>query len=326
MVPVLAFVCVHFADLPEVTPKLFTAPVGADADDPAILARGERTLILGTDKTAAPEGGLYVFELNGQVVSKFVGLDRPNNVDVIPGFLFGGEEGDLAVVTERFKKRLRCFRVGTDGALTDLSGSTDVFIGWPEVDREPMGVATAQWGGVARAWVSPKTGPKSEHFERGTLAWNPVTQKVDYRQDLRFGYFSGKKETESLKVDVGTKRIYCSDEGAGIWSFDAETGMIQGFISNPLHTGDHEGLATTRRVLINSDQRVDKNVFWAYRLSDHSLLGGFSSPVDDTDGIDLSETTMGKDFPQGIMVAMNSKGKNFAIFDLRDVLAAVQPR
>ncbi len=326
MVPVLAFVCLHFADLPEVTPKLFTAPVGADADDPAILARGERTLILGTDKTAAPEGGLYVFNLEGQVVSKFVGLDRPNNVDVIQGFDFGAEKGDLAVVTERFKKRLRCFKVGADGTLTDLSGTTDVFVGWPEADREPMGVTSAQWGGVARAWVSPKTGPKSEHFERGTLAWNPVSQKVDYRQDLRFGYFSGKKETESLKLDLATKRLYCSDEGAGIWAFDAETGMIQGFISNPLHTGDHEGLATTKSFLINSDQREKNNVFWAYRLGDLGLVGGFTSPVDDTDGIEISGAPMGPKFPEGIMVAMNSSGKNFAIFDLRDVLAAIGAR
>ena len=158
--------------LPLVNPTLFTDPVGADADDPAIVYRGERTLILGTDKEASPAGGLVVFNLSGKIISRMGPLDRPNNVDVVSGFTFGSETGDLAVVTERLQRRLRLLKVEPSGTLTDVTGMTPTFPSWPLSDQEPMGIAAGRSGESFLACVSPKTGPKADHIEVGGIKWN----------------------------------------------------------------------------------------------------------------------------------------------------------
>ena len=84
-------------------PILQTPPTphaGDSADDPAIWihpTEPEKSLILGTDK----QGGLHVFNMDGtqhQLVSDGC---KPNNVDVIHGFVLGGREVDIAVASTR---------------------------------------------------------------------------------------------------------------------------------------------------------------------------------------------------------------------------------
>lgn len=327
MLPTLLLLSESNLELPTISPKLFTAPVAKDADDPAIIERGARTLILATDKAAAPDGGLYVFDLHGKVVSQLSGLDRPNNVDILSGFFAGSRKVDLALVTERFQRRVRIFEISESGRLEDISGTAPTFPDWPEADREPMGITCGRIQGQDFVWISPKTGPKADHFQRATLAWNPVTKKVDMKHEAYFGFFSGIKETESLAVDTNSNRLYCADEGVGIWVFEATTGMPKGLIANPLHIGDHEGLGIwtrpSEKLLVNSDQRPTENVFWIYTLPSLTVKGGFRAKVDETDGLEVCAKPLGNQFPAGILVAMNSKDKNFAIFDLRDIATAI---
>ena len=74
--------------LPVIKPVRFTAPVPHDADDPAFITIKGKTYILGTDKQGK-NGGLYLFDLMGKIVSNSRKMDRPNNVDVIPNVLIG---------------------------------------------------------------------------------------------------------------------------------------------------------------------------------------------------------------------------------------------
>src|SRR5262245_49111695 len=56
-----------------------------DPDDPAIWINKSdpaKSLVLGTMKVAAPEGGLAVFTLDGKLQQVLKGLNLPNNVDV----------------------------------------------------------------------------------------------------------------------------------------------------------------------------------------------------------------------------------------------------
>ena len=107
-----------------VKPALETAPVANDPDDPAIwisAANPSRSLILGTDKEEE-KGGLYVFDLDGTVRQVIAPMDRPNNVDVEYDFRLGNDTIDIAVFTERMRKRLRVFAIPPDGgALRDLA-------------------------------------------------------------------------------------------------------------------------------------------------------------------------------------------------------------
>ena len=69
------------------------------------------SLIVGTNKAAAPQGRLVVFDLGGKVLQTIGGLDRPNNVDIDYGLPLNGKPTDFAVATERYKQRLRVFAI-----------------------------------------------------------------------------------------------------------------------------------------------------------------------------------------------------------------------
>lgn len=298
----------------------WTDPVGTDADDPAIVYRGSQSLILGTDKTESPNGGLAVFNLNGKKMGGVTGLDRPNNVDVIQSFKLGRRKVSLAIVTERAANQLRLFEVTKDGKLIDLTGSTKLSRDGKAV--LPMGVSAYQTNGTSLVTITPKEASGKGQCLVGSLRFNSKTGKVDFQQVEWKGPFSGKKETESVAIDPRSGDLYYSDEGHGVWKL--RSNQEPKLIANPLHTGDHEGLAFLNGKLISTDQREGNTVFWAYDLRSSKLLGSFSLGTDETDGIDICAKPMGAKYPKGIMVAMNSKGKNFAIVDVRKIIAALR--
>src|SRR5262245_23703072 len=127
-----------------VKPVLVTDQVTDDPDDPAIwLDRQDagRSLILGTNKVAAPRGALVVFGLDGRTRQTVSGLDRPNNVDVEYDVVADGRTSDIAVTTERLQHRLRVFRISpVSPHLTD-AGSIPVLEGETGERAEPMGIA-----------------------------------------------------------------------------------------------------------------------------------------------------------------------------------------
>lgn len=313
--------------LPVLTPARMTEPVEFDADDPAFVYNERdprQSLILGTDKQAAPGGGLYAFNLDGKIVTSFKGLDRPNNVDTVENFPTNEGTVHLAIVTERLKNRLRAFKVSFSGkTFEDVTGDTEVFRGAVGEDKAPMGIACWTKNDRTYAFVTPKAGKVRQHLEQLELVFNPTSKKVDAKLVRCFGAYSGKKETESIVVDPATERVFYSDEGVGIWMYDANSNAPDralGLIRNPAHEGDHEGLAIMGDILVSTDQRKDESVYWFYETRSGVPRGGFRAPVDDTDGIDIIDRKGGPSF----MAAMNSKGKNFALFPLDLIKKAVK--
>lgn len=311
--------------LPLVQPTLFTEPVEFDADDPAVYYNSKspsKSLIVATDKEKDRKdgtgGGLYVFNLEGKVVSKFKVLDRPNNVDIVQAFRIGKSKMPLVVTTERLQNRLRVFTLSEKGDLKDVTGSTEVFKVDTGEDKAPMGIACGAFNEKTYAFVTPKAGKPTNHLQQLELVFNSKTKKVDAKPVSRFGTFSMKKETESIVIDPVNRQIFYSDELVGVRQYSLKNlSKETRLITNKQHSGDHEGLAIWNQTLVSTDQRVDESVYWYYNLKTGKPQGGFRAPVDETDGIEICDRPMGKKFPKGIMVAMNSKGKNFAIFDLR---------
>ena len=297
------------------TPAFATQPVRGDADDPAIWPNRRKpaeSRILGTDKKG---NMLYVFDLKGRVVQTLGGLKRPNNVDVLRDFAPGF---DLAMVTERDGDRLHAYRIDRNGRLTDVSGKLD--------SPKPMGIALYKGpSGVAYAYVSPKEGPEQNYIARYRLILN--AGKVDATLVRRMGDFHGGKEIEALAVDPKTKRLWYSDEGYGNRSVDLETGTQTAARMNPDYKGDHEGIAIWRRgaksFVAMTDQLPNRST---YRVcdADRRLLGEFTLGADATDGIDACAEPMGRRFPKGIFVAMNSKGRNFLVVGLDKIEAALR--
>lgn len=296
---------------------LFTQPVEFDADDPAFAynsAEPHKSLVLGTDKQEK-NGALYAFDLTGKVVAKSAPLDRPNNVDVFDASQSLLGQSPFAVVTERIQNRLKIFKLDWSGEIfTDVTGNTEVFASETGEDKAPMGVAVWRYDGRSFVFVTPKAGGITRHLEQLELKWNRLTSKVDAVSVRRFGWFSGKKETESIVVDQETGRVFYSDEGNGVWVYDARPDSADRplmLIKNTMHQGDHEGLAILGDILVSTDQRKDRSYYWFYDKRSGIPRGGFSAEIDETDGIDIIDRPGVR-----LMAAMNSKGKNFALIPL----------
>lgn len=329
------------------TPTVVSAPVPDDADDPAIWihpTRKESSLILGTNKAALPTGGLYAFGLDGKVRQVIANLDRPNNVDVEYGLQMGAKKVDIAVVTERYQRRLRVFAI-ENGHLQDLApAGLPVFEGQEGEAGAPMGVALyrRQSDGAIFAIVSRKTGPKRGYLWQYQLIGNAAgtVRAVKVRE---FGAFSGEGEIESVAVDDELGHVYYSDEAVGYhkWaadpaSPDANTELAL-FGTEPFE-GDREGIAILplpggRGYIVATEQikaadGKSGSIYRFYNRSgskhwphDHSqIVATLHGGADDTDGIEGVTTPLGSQFPTGTLVAMNSKGHNFWFFSLLPVL------
>lgn len=332
----------------ELKPARASESVPNDADDPAIWVNRldpAKSLILGTDKIEE-KGGLYVFGLDGKILEKVTPIDRPNNVDVDYDFQLGDQKVDLAVLTERKAGKLRIFAIDqSSGKLTDVGGNTAI-LGEAEGDaREPMGISLYRKGeGEMYAIVAPKSGGKTNYLAQYRLVAN--AGKIDLKLVRRFGNFSGltkegEGEIEAIVVDDAMGIVYYSDELAGIrkyWADPAKGGAELAFFGRDKYVGDREGLAIYETgdgegFLLSVDQIEKKSRIFVYSRSRTSEadwsnkdLRVIDTPADSTDGMEAVNRDLGPDFPEGIVVMMDSINKRFLIFDWRDIASRITVR
>ena len=334
----------------DIRPALATAPVSDDPDDPAVWVHPSdpaRSLIVGTNKVAAPAGALVVFGLDGKIRQTISGLDRPNNVDVEYGLPVGGQPTDIAVLTERLKHRLRIFKIPRDGGpLTDISsgGGAPVLAGETGERSEPMGIALYRRprDGAVFAIVSPKTGPSQGYLGQYRLE-DDGAGRVKAAPVRRFGGFSGLKEIEAVAVDDALGYVYYADEGNGIhkWRADPEhpdAGRELAHFGKTEFAADHEGIAIYARpdgtgYIVCTDQIEGNSHYHIYRREggpggphDHAqMIKCVRGGADSTDGIEAVSAPLGPQFPNGLLVVMNSGPKNFLIYRWEDVASSGSP-
>jgi 3-phytase len=328
--------CTRSGPPSDVRPALATDPVSADPDDPAIWvnpADPARSLLLGTNKSPAPRGALVVFGLDGKTRQTVGGLDRPNNVDVEYGLLLPGGPLDIAVVTERYRRRLRVFKITAEG-LADITGATAVFEGQPGESGEPMGIALYRRSrdGSVLAVVSRKTGPRDGYLWQYDLQHDGAG-KVKAVWVREFGRYSGAGEIEAVAVDDALGYVYYADEGDGIHKYYADpdhpdAARELAWFGRQGYQGDREGLALYGRpdntgYLLSTDQLVGNSRYFIYpRDGDQSRpLRVFTGGADATDGADATAAALGPQFPNGLFLVMNSGPKNFLVYKWEDIQA-----
>ncbi|MBI4907746.1 MAG: phytase [Acidobacteria bacterium] len=333
--------------LPEarVQSALATDQVSEDPDDPAIwvnAADPANSLILGTNKSAAPSGALVVFGLDGKTRQTVDGIDRPNNVDVEYGLLLRGKATDIAVLTERLQRRLRVFAVTADGVSEVSSGAgVPVFTGQAGDAAAPMGIALYKrpGDGAVFAIVGRKTGPKRGYLWQYRLE-DDGAGRVTGTKVREFGVFSGVGEIEAIAVDDELGYIYYADEGDGIhkWHADPDhqdAGRELAHFGRTGYKADREGIAIYTQprgagYILCTDQVAGDSRYFVYRREggaggphDHSeVLKVIRGGADSTDGLDATSAALGPAFPHGLLVAMNSGKRNFLVFRWEDVAAA----
>jgi 3-phytase len=314
-----------------VRPVVVTDPVAHDTDDPAIWvnqADPTQSLILGTDKDA--DGALYVFDLQGKTVPGKVihNLNRPNNVDLVYGLLLGGKPTDVAVVTERGTSRIRTFRLPD---MQPLDAQTlDVFAG--ESQRLPMGIALYKRpsDGVVFAIVGRKEGPTQGYLWQYRLD-DDGTGHIKATVVRKFGTWSGKKEIESIAVDNELGYIYYSDEGVGVRKYYADPEQGDTELALFAKTGfaeDHEGISIYKTgpktgYLLVSDQGANQFQIFPRqgdpgKPNDYKLLKIVKVAAQISDGSEVTNVALGKQFPHGLFVAM-SEGRTFHYYRWEDI-------
>ena len=314
-----------------IKPTVITEPTPNDTDDPAIWVHPDdptKSLIVGTDKEVG--GGLYVYDLQGKIVNKFIDMARPNNVDIAYGLLINGKKTDIAVTTERKAQRIRIF------SLPDLTpidnGGIPIFEGETgEDERDGMGIAlyTKQIDSTnveIQAVVGRKSGPSGSYLWQYKLAGND-DGTVSANVIRKFGTYSGKKEIEAIAVDNELGFIYYSDETTGVRKYyaDPEKGDEElALFAQQDAKRDHEGIAIYKKdektgyILVSNQQ---KNTFLVYKREgehsnphEHVLIAEIPVSTVECDGADALNVNFGDQFPNGIFVAM-SNGKVFHIYD-----------
>jgi 3-phytase len=326
-----------------IKPVRASATLTHDPDDPAIWVHPsapERSLVLGTIKAAAPDGGVAVFGLDGTLRQLVTGIDRPNNIDVEYGFAFGGRMIDIAVATERYQRRLRVFSIASDGSgISDL-GTVPVLEGQAGEAGAPMGIGLYRRprDGAVFAIVAPKTGPADGYLWQYKLedAGGGRLAAVFVR---RFGRFSGAGEIEAVAVDDEAGHVYYADEGNGLhqWAADperADASTELAHFARDGFSGDREGIAIYAGrggvgYIIATDQLPGNSRYHLYRRDarpgaspDHRVVRVFAGDADSTDGIEATSRALGPDFPGGLFVAMNSGARNFLFYRWSDIQAA----
>lgn len=315
-----------------VRPLIETQPLPNDADDPAIWVHPHRptlSLIIGTNKARAPEGALGVYDLQGRLLQLIRNLDQPNNVDVAYRFPLGRERIDIAVATERYASRLRIYRVDPMRRrlidITDLEGAR-VFRGERDERAMPMGVALYQnpYTGGVDAIVSRKAGPKQGYLHQYRLV--PTRGgRVGVQFVRAFGTFSGEQEIEAVAVDSELGYVYYADENVGIRKYHADPNHPLADRELALFAtqfeGDHEGIAVYaprygQGYLVCAEQIEGGSLFHIYPRygRQEKPLKVIAGGADETDGLDVSAHNFGAPFARGLVVAMNSKGRNFLLY------------
>ncbi len=301
-----------------VKPRVVTQPVPHDSDDPAIWinrADPAKSLVIGTDKETA--GGLYVFDLAGRIVAQTPVLKRPNNVDIITGFLLGGKPTDIAVTTEREMQRLRIFR------LPDLEpldqGDLVVFDG--DKTRAPMGIALycRPLDGAVYAIAGGKSGPADGYLWQYRLE-DDGSGKIKMTKVRAFGRYSGKKEIEAIAVDAELGFIYYSDEQFGVHKYRADPDAADAAQELALFgtTGfasDLEGISIYPQpggqgyVIVSNQQADTFRIFprngTPGQPNNHPLLASVRLSTLESDGSDVSNHEL-PGFPGGLFVAMST--------------------
>lgn len=322
-----------------VQPWLETQPVDGQndvADDAAIWVHPtdlSKTIVLGTDKNDTGVGGLHVFDLSGQSLSKAAHGTRINGVDVRDGFPLGFESVPLVSVTNQDTNGLDFFRI--DPATLTLT---------------KVGAVTSAVAGAAGVCMfhSPTSG---EFFTIVTHSGNGTLEQ--FRLDGSSGTvvaelvrtFEARSTAEGCVADDALRHLYVAQETKGIWRYAAEPsgGSARTLVDDDSATGhlvaDIEGLAIWQGPsgtgwLIASSQ--GESTFAVYsRQPPNAYQGEFDvtavAGIDDTnetDGIEVTSTALPAPFASGLFVAHDHSSEgpfasNFKYVRWEDIASAL---
>lgn len=301
------------------TVETVPVPVSGDAaDDPAIWIHPDDPMlstVIGTQK----QDGLIVYDLNGRQI-QYLTDGKMNNVDLRYNFSLNDEKITLLAASNRSNNTIALYRINSSSRKLENVAARPIAV---SLSDEVYGLCmyrSAQTGKYY-VFVNDKAG-QVEQWEMFANNRNRVDAK-------RVRRFSVSSQTEGCVADDELGYFYLGEEDVGIWKFNAEPDGEDGralidttYIGGNV-TADVEGLtiyyaSKNSGYLIASSQGND--TFTVYqRTGDNAYVGKFQivandglgiDMVSDTDGIDVTNVSLGKDFPYGFFVAQDGRNLN----------------
>ena len=290
-----------------------TAPVPTTddtADDPCIWIHPTDpalSTIIGTSKNE--EGGLFVYDLQGQVI-QFTADGRMNNVDIRYNFPLGSEMVSLVTAGNRTDNTIAIYRVDPQTRRLENVAARKIPLGLEEVYgsclyRSPV---TGQY----YAFVNDKNGRIEQWrlFDNGAGAVDGELVRT----------LKVPTQPEGCVADDILAALYVGEEDAGIWKFGAEpTDPVEGSMIDTvgLHiVPDVEGLtiyyATDSSGYLIASSECNNTYVIYNRGGANEYVGTFQivageiiDGTSDTDGIDITNVALGSAFPEGLFVAQD---------------------
>ncbi|HBI82015.1 MAG TPA: 3-phytase [Bacteroidales bacterium] len=323
--------------------RVETTPVvsvkGEDAaDDPAVWINYKdpsKSLIIGTNK----KGGLCVYKLNGEEIF-YAPVGKVNNVDLRYGFPLTNRKADIIATTNRTYNTLQIFTINPEtGELT-------------EITRDSLKSSLAEVYGIALykskishkyyAFIAGKCGGM-EQWELIPTNDGGVTGKIVRK--ITIG-----SQSEGLVADDETGKLYVAEENLRIWRLNAEpdSGDTKVIVPlsdslNPKISYDLEGLAiyhakNGKGYLIASSQGNNSYAIFEHEgtnryIGSFKIGAGTIDDVEETDGLDVCNSYLGDEYPNGIFIVqdgVNTNGpdtlnQNFKIVAWKDIANLFNP-
>ena len=305
------------------------------ADDPAVWVNPdapEASLIVATNKRR----GLVVYGLDGGLVSQ-LDVGQTNNVDLrsLPDSPRPGEEAvALVAASNRSSDTVDILHLFADGRLVPQRAIPAGF------DREPpYGLCLYQGSANLYAFATYKDGAIRQWRLGAEGAADSLVRT------LRLA-----SQVEGCVADDPAGTLFVGEEDTGIWRFDAEPDgaadptLVDGMRDSGGHlVADVEGLAihaasdSEAGHLVASSQGNSSFILYD-RSPPHTYQGSFRigpggiDEVTDTDGIAITSTPLGPQFPTGLLVAQDgdnrtpngdSQHQNFKLIPWHKVTSAV---
>lgn len=321
---------------------------GDTADDTALWLHPtdpSKSIILGSNKTADPYGGIYGFALDGGrwdstsswgASNWFDQSKRINEVDLSYNFHTGTETWDIVAAANRNDDRIDFFRVLTSpaGDFTGLAAvgnlSTSVLGG-----DNPYGLTLFHSSSLDKhyALASSKNGMVAQ-WELGYSAGVVTGNKVWEAQ-------VSTTEVEGMVADDVNEVIYISGENTSIYRYKTNGGVIQDAgrvtvdsVTGPHLTADIEGLtlyygSDGAGYLIASSQGDGQFALYDRQFTEGSPnnhivnfqvnenVGAGIDEVRSTDGIDVTNSNLGGQFSSGVFFVHDGYNTGHTISNIK---------
>ncbi len=284
------------------------------ADDPAIWIHPvypDSSRIIGTDK----KGGLAVYDLKGNEIFYYSDGEM-NNADLRYRFPLKDDTIDILAVSNRTSNSISIYAISRNGSLIKIHKRPIT----TEMDDEVYGLCMYKSlkSGKYYVFMNNKYGVV-EQWELFSSE-NQVDARIVRKLKLA-------TQVEGMTADDETATLFVGEEDEGIWRFSAEPdGPLEGTLilgscekNNTNIKYDIEGLAIYRHggsgYLIASSQGNDSYAVFRGEVPNEYLgsfrvVDGVTDGTEETDGLDVTNMSLGSTFPHGLLVIQDGSNKD----------------